>query len=281
MRTIILDATTKSLQAVMSGAAATTNPDFTASWADNNGTVFTEGSTDGALNGSTPVTLVAAPGASTRRVVKSLTIQNRDTAAVTITLQYNNNTTLRQVMKVTLAINDTFSLEGTYDTNGQFKYVSTTGTVNLATSVTGILPVVNGGTGVGTSIGTGSVLLGGATAKTSAFVYIIDGGGSAITTGSKGFLQIPAAYTITGWTLVADQAGSAVIDVRKSTYSGFPTNSSICAADLPTLSAVQKNQNLSAGTWTTAVTAGDILEFIVNSATTVTKLSLTIVATKT
>lgn len=119
------------------------------------------------------------------------------------------------------------------------------------------------------------------TSGSSSFIYVIDGGGSAITTGSKGSLSIPAAYTITGWTLVADASGSAVVDVKKSTYSGFPTTSSICGADKPTLSSVQKNQNLSVSAWTTAVTAGDVLEFNVDSATTVTRLTLTIVATKT
>lgn len=117
--------------------------------------------------------------------------------------------------------------------------------------------------------------------KTAAIIYVIDGGGSAITTGSKGFLSVPAGYTITGWTLVADQSGSAVVDVKKSTYAGFPTTSTITGADKPTLSAVQNNQNLSVTLWTTAITAGDILEFNVDSATTVTRLTLTIVATKT
>jgi len=117
--------------------------------------------------------------------------------------------------------------------------------------------------------------------KTSAFVYIIDGGGSAITTGSKGSLSIPAGYTITGWRLVADASGDAVVDVKKSTYAGFPTTSSICGADKPTLSTAQKNENLSVTLWTTAVTAGDVLEYVVDSASTVTRLTLTIVATKT
>ncbi len=93
----ILDATTKSIVAVMSGAAATTNPDFTAAYADSTGALFTEGANDGAFNGTSQVTLVSAPAASTRRVIKSLTIKNRDTAAVTITISYNNNSTLRSI----------------------------------------------------------------------------------------------------------------------------------------------------------------------------------------
>lgn len=121
MQTLILDTTTKTIKAKMSGAAATTNPDFVASWADDTGTSFVEGSTDGALNGTSDVTLVAAPASSTRRVIKSLTISNRDTAPVTITLIYDNNGTQRILEKVTLAVNDTFTLTGTYDVNGYLK----------------------------------------------------------------------------------------------------------------------------------------------------------------
>ncbi len=117
--------------------------------------------------------------------------------------------------------------------------------------------------------------------KTTAIVYVIDGGGTALTTGSKGYLSIPFACTITGWTLTSDVSGSVVIDVKKSTYANFPTTSTITSTDKPTLSSVQKNANLSVSVWTTAVSAGDILEYNVDSATTITKVTLTIVATKT
>lgn len=147
---IVLDATTKSLTAVMSGAAATTNPDFMSAWSDNTGTSFTEGSTDGALNGVTAVTLVASPSASTRRLIKTVYIQNKDTAAVTLTIYYNNNSTLRTIAKVTLQVGDTWSTDGTFDNTGSLK--QTLGTVNLA-SVTGTLAIANGGTGATTLAG--------------------------------------------------------------------------------------------------------------------------------
>jgi len=156
MALLILDATTKSIVVAMSGAAATTNPDFTAAWADNNGTIFTEGATDGALNGTSSVTLVTAPAASTRRTIKAITIENKDTAAVTLTISYNNNSTLRTIAKVTLQVGDTWTTDGTFDTNGSLK--QTLGTVNLA-SVTGTLGTANGGTGVTTSTGSGSNVL--------------------------------------------------------------------------------------------------------------------------
>ena len=149
---LVLDATTKSIVAVMSASQTTTNPDFTAAFADNTGTSFTEGANDGAFNGSSPVTIVAAPAASVRRVIKSITIENRDTAPITFTLSYDNSSTLRTIAQVTLQVGDTWTTNGTFDTNGNLR--STLGTINLATQVTGTLQVVNGGTGI-TSFGTG------------------------------------------------------------------------------------------------------------------------------
>jgi hypothetical protein len=110
--------------------------------------------------------------------------------------------------------------------------------------------------------------------------YVIDGGGSTITTGSKGFLQIPFACTVNNWTIVADQSGSIVVDVKRSTYSGFPTTSSIAGSEKPTLSSVQKNQDLSLSTWTTSIAAGDILEFNVDSVTTVQRVTLALQVTR-
>ena len=149
MSTFVLDTTTKTIKVSMSGAAATTNPDFTAAYADDNGTTFVEGASDGALNGAADVTIISAPAASTRRVVKQITIENKDTAAVTITVKYDNNGTQRTIAKVTLNVGDTWTTDGTFDTYGSLK--QTLGTVNLSTGVTGVLPIANGGTNASTA----------------------------------------------------------------------------------------------------------------------------------
>jgi hypothetical protein len=118
--------------------------------------------------------------------------------------------------------------------------------------------------------------------KVITLTFVIDGGGSAITTGQKGHLEIPFACTITGWTLLADQSGSIVVDVWKDTYANFPPTvaDTIAGTEKPTLSSVQKNQDLTLTTWTTALTAGDILAFNVDSVTTVTRVTLSIRADK-
>jgi hypothetical protein len=108
----------------------------------------------------------------------------------------------------------------------------------------------------------------------------IDGSGSALITGAKGYRRMPYDCTITGWTILGKESGSCVIDIKKSDYTGFPTTSSIAGTEKPTLSSAQKNQDLTLTTWTIAITAGDILEFIVDSATTVTRINLFIHITK-
>lgn len=135
----------------MSGAPATTNPSYTTAYADNNGTTFTEGASDGTLNGTTAVTVVSAPASSTRRIVNTITVENNDTAAVTITVGYVNGANTRVIAKVTLQVGDTWTTNGAYDTNGNLKQIM--GTVNLATQVTGTLPIANGGTGATTLAG--------------------------------------------------------------------------------------------------------------------------------
>jgi hypothetical protein len=128
---LILDATTKSIVVAMSSAAATTNPSYVTSYSDDTGTAFTEGSSDGALNGTSSVTIVASPASSTRRLVKTIYISNTDTASVTLTVSYNDNATLRQIAKVTLQVGDTWSTDGTTDSAGSLKtavgFASSTG----------------------------------------------------------------------------------------------------------------------------------------------------------
>ena len=247
MATLVLDGTTKTIQAVMSGAAATSNPDFTVAYADSTSSSLTEGSNDGALNGTTAVTLVSAPSASTRRIVKWLTIQNKDTAAVTVTVTFNNSTgpTTRQIAKVTLQPNDTWTTDGTFDSSGNMKTV--VGSVNLTTQVTGTLPVANGGTGVTTSTGSGSVVLSTSPTLTTPVLgtptsgtlsnCTVDG------TNSVGFINSPQnSQSGSTYTLVLGDAGKNVYFTSGSTATlTVPTNASVAFPTGTTILVLNNN----------------------------------------
>lgn len=104
--------------------------------------------------------------------------------------------------------------------------------------------------------------------------YIVDGGDLEITVGIKGEIRIPFDCTIKSVTLIADQSGSIVIDVNKGTLAAFPTVGSICAAALPTISSSEKSEDTSLTGWSTSLSEGDILQFEVDSVTTIERCSV-------
>ena len=108
--------------------------------------------------------------------------------------------------------------------------------------------------------------------------FIIDGGGSAITTGVKGDIEIPFSCTVLGWSIVADASGSIVVDIWKDTYANFPPTvaDTITGTEKPTLSAATKNQDLTLTSFTTALTRGDWLRYNVDSAATVTRVTVSL-----
>lgn len=114
--------------------------------------------------------------------------------------------------------------------------------------------------------------------REGALEVVLDGGGVALTTGVKGFIEVPFACTVTGWRLVADQSGSIVVDVWKDTYANFPPvdGDRIAGTEKPTLSSAQKAEDTNLTTWTTALAKGDWLAFEIESATTVTRVTLSL-----
>lgn len=107
---------------------------------------------------------------------------------------------------------------------------------------------------------------------------MIDGGGSVVTTGLKGYLEIPFACTLKAVTLLADVSGSIVIDIWKDIYGSFPpvAGDTICASAKPTISSAIKSQDVTLTGWITSITAGDVLGFNVDSVTNIKKVTLTL-----
>jgi hypothetical protein len=108
--------------------------------------------------------------------------------------------------------------------------------------------------------------------------FILDGGGAAIPSSSEGWVELNFAGTWVYNRLFADQTGSIVVDLWKDSYANFPPTvaDTITASAKPTLSSASKNEDTTLTGWTTAFSKGDILKFHVDSATTVTKVTLSL-----
>lgn len=117
---------------------------------------------------------------------------------------------------------------------------------------------------------------GNATTQTGSIQLIIGNGTDVISTGVVGDIIVPFGCTITGWDILSTTSGSIVVDVWNDTYANFPPTvaDTIAGSEKPTLSTAVKNQDTSLTTWTTSVTAQDILRFNVDSVTTCTQVTL-------
>ena len=103
--------------------------------------------------------------------------------------------------------------------------------------------------------------------------FIIDGAGSAISTGVKGYLFIDVAMTVNQVTLLGDQTGSITIDIWKCTYAQFDggathpvVGDSITSSDVPAISSATKFQDSTLTGWNTSIAAGSVLAFNVKVA---------------
>lgn len=112
------------------------------------------------------------------------------------------------------------------------------------------------------------------------FIPIGTIGGGVITTGIKHYIPVPASLNITGWRIVADQAGSIVVDIWKDSFANHPPTAadSIAGTEKPTLSAAISASDLALTTWSPQLTAGDVLVVNVDSAATVNYVGLTLIA---
>jgi hypothetical protein len=123
--------------------------------------------------------------------------------------------------------------------------------------------------------------------KIAGIVFVIDGSGAVITTGVKGFLQIPFGCTITAWTILSSDpaatSGSIVIDIWKDTLANYPPTvaDTITASAKPTVTTATNATSSTLTGWTTTITAGDVLGFKVDSVTSILQATIQLAVTKT
>jgi len=138
----------------------------------------------------------------------------------------------------------------------------------IISSPTAVVNFINQGINVSLTGGaTAQVSLSSNTLAVSAG-FSMNGNGSNIPIGNKGYTQINYDCSIASWTVVADSSGSVTIDIKRSSYSVFPITTSLIGGGTPlTLSSSQKNTSTPASWTSTTLNAGDILEFDVTAST--------------
>lgn len=133
---LVLANTTDTIKAVLGGSITTNQLQVISSWRDITTSAYTPGRTVVDTNDTTAVDIVAAPSASTQRVVDSIICYNSDTVSALVTITYDANGDSQTIWKGTLRTGWSVQYENGYgwsvrDNNG---ILITTPAVNAAPS---------------------------------------------------------------------------------------------------------------------------------------------------
>ena len=79
-------------------------------------------------------------------------------------------------------------------------------------------------------------------------------------------ITLDVTGTIDSWTIVAEQAGTLIVDIKKSTFNDYPSMVSITGTEKPYLGVINgmtqtKNKDEDLTTWNRVLNAGDVLQY--------------------
>jgi hypothetical protein len=101
----------------------------------------------------------------------------------------------------------------------------------------------------------------------------IDSTPDNISIGKKGYRLIPYDCQALEWYVVAGQTGSIQFDVKKSSFANYPSTTTIVGSDYPSLSGQFKASNTGITAWS-GMSAGDMIDFVINSNTDIQSVGL-------
>jgi len=137
---------------------------------------------------------------------------------------------------------------------------------------------------LGTILGgnTSQYVRGDGTLQTNAgsFGTTVDGYIGVIQPGVVGYVVMPYAGTITGWSIAANVSGSIRFDIWKANNALPTVANTIVASAKPALTSVQYLSSTTLTGWITTFIAGDVFAFFVETATTIKNATISIRVTK-
>lgn len=109
-----------------------------------------------------------------------------------------------------------------------------------------------------------------------AIVAVLGDGATTLQVNTMGDVVVPFNLTLTSVTMLSTTSGSCVIDIYSDTYGNFPPTGadSITGAAPPTITTGVKSQDATLTGWTTALTGGTTLRFNVESASSLTQVTV-------
>ncbi|KKL83056.1 hypothetical protein LCGC14_1978570 [marine sediment metagenome] len=144
---MLIDAITQTLEIKLSGAVSANELPVVLAYIDGEASNFFPTLQHSISNGTTEVTILAAPEPRGKRMVKFMYIRNTDTATVTLILQLADGATDREIVKISLLQDETLVYTDTtgfkvIDTNGNTKvgggggFAAPTGGIDIGDSAT-------------------------------------------------------------------------------------------------------------------------------------------------
>jgi hypothetical protein len=106
--------------------------------------------------------------------------------------------------------------------------------------------------------------------------YVVDSGSISMLSGNKGSVTLDVSGIIESLTILSDQQGDLILDIKKSNYTNFPSFSSIVGGVYPQLINSRKVRDDNLNNWDTTIIAGDILTFDVISVSNINRFLISL-----